>query len=291
MHVIHGTDGQTLDQASETIHYKCPICEHQLDLNQRSYKCENNHCFDLAKEGYVNLLPVQNKKSKQPGDNAEMIQARREFLQAGHYAFLAHKVAEIIEATTKARAAFIDIGCGEGYYSEAVKNTSAGTSIHGIDISKTAVKMSAKKNSFGHFSVASAYKLPYFDAQFDCALSIFSPLSYSEAARVLKPQGVFVTVGPGPTHMRSLAEHIYQKAHTHVNKAQPSTQKPFTLEDKHRLQKNIQVKNKDLSNLLLMTPYYWSCSEETKQRIKKLDKLEIELDFEISVLKQRAQLD
>ncbi len=49
--------------------YRCPLCQQALLLDEKSYRCENNHSFDQAKQGYVNLLPVQFKHSKEPGDN------------------------------------------------------------------------------------------------------------------------------------------------------------------------------------------------------------------------------
>jgi len=64
----------------------CPFCQSELLATEhKSYACENNHNFDLSKEGYLNLLPVNQKSSKDPGDNKMMISARREFLELGHY--------------------------------------------------------------------------------------------------------------------------------------------------------------------------------------------------------------
>ncbi len=65
--------------------YQCPLCQHPLTHRSGSYSCENHHQFDLAKEGYINLLPVQFKRSKEPGDSKEMMQARRAFLDNHHY--------------------------------------------------------------------------------------------------------------------------------------------------------------------------------------------------------------
>ena len=65
--------------------YSCPLCHAPLSRSDNHYSCPQRHQFDLAKEGYVNLLPVQFKRSRDPGDSAEMMQARRAFLDAGHY--------------------------------------------------------------------------------------------------------------------------------------------------------------------------------------------------------------
>jgi 23S rRNA (guanine745-N1)-methyltransferase len=74
----------------------CPLDGKPLSLNERSWHCDNNHSYDVAKQGYVNLLPVQNKRSKDPGDSKAMVQARREFLEQGHYQPLAQALANTV---------------------------------------------------------------------------------------------------------------------------------------------------------------------------------------------------
>ena len=64
----------------------CPICSEQLNLTDRQYRCPRNHSFDIARQGYVNLLAVQQKHSLNPGDTREQVLSRREFLEAGFYA-------------------------------------------------------------------------------------------------------------------------------------------------------------------------------------------------------------
>lgn len=85
--------------------------------SDKSYRCPQGHQFDMAKEGYVNLLPVQHKRSRDPGDSAEMMQARRAFLDAGHYLPLRETVAQMLDdMLPDSASAMLDIGCGEGYY-------------------------------------------------------------------------------------------------------------------------------------------------------------------------------
>ena len=67
------------------MNYQCPLCHQPLTLSVKTFKCENNHQFDMAKEGYVNLMPAHHKRSKDPGDNKEMMQARRRFLEGKYY--------------------------------------------------------------------------------------------------------------------------------------------------------------------------------------------------------------
>jgi 23S rRNA (guanine745-N1)-methyltransferase len=97
--------------------YSCPLCHAPLERRDNSFICPQRHQFDLAKEGYVNLLPVQFKRSRDPGDSAEMMQARRAFLDAGHYQPLRDAICAYLH--TFAPTDLLDIGCGEGYYTHA----------------------------------------------------------------------------------------------------------------------------------------------------------------------------
>ena len=66
--------------------FTCPLCAAPLTREGRSYTCPNGHCYDVAREGYVHLLPANQKHSKSPGDDKGMVAARNQFLSAGYYA-------------------------------------------------------------------------------------------------------------------------------------------------------------------------------------------------------------
>ncbi|BCQ45510.1 hypothetical protein ERHA55_30370 [Erwinia rhapontici] len=124
--------------------YQCPLCQQPLLFNQRIYSCSNHHQFDQAKEGYVNLLPVQHKRSKQPGDSADMMQARRNFLDAGHYQPLQQQVCDLlVRVLPQPPVSVLDIGCGEGYYTHEVANrleAQGEAKVYGLDVAKIAVR-------------------------------------------------------------------------------------------------------------------------------------------------------
>ena len=193
----------------------CPYCKSSLtNSGEKTYLCKNNHSFDIAKQGYLNLLPVNQKRSKDPGDNQMMIAARRNFLELGFYDPLIESIKNIItdklSLKTKDIIAF-DAGCGEGYYSEKVLNNLPGleTEILGTDISKYAVKNAANKYKNNSYFVSSIYNLPISDNSTDLILSIFSPIMAEEFKRILSNQGHVVIVSPAPDHLREMAELIY----------------------------------------------------------------------------------
>ena len=101
--------------------FKCPNCDQALilqeDAQPQTYRCNNQHSFDLAREGYLNLLLAQHKRSRNPGDSDDMIRSRQRFLNAGYYQPLSDAiVTAVAKANTGAEQTVLDLGCGEGYY-------------------------------------------------------------------------------------------------------------------------------------------------------------------------------
>ena len=121
----------------------CPICGEQLDNQGRSYVCPNRHSFDVARQGYVNLLPVQQKHSQNPGDTREQVLSRRSFLEADFYAPIARALIDTAREM-QAVGPILDIGCGEGYYCTRLAKA-LGAELTGLDISKEAVRVAAGK--------------------------------------------------------------------------------------------------------------------------------------------------
>ena len=245
---------------------KCPICDTPLEPADRSLRCQNNHCFDQAKEGYWNLLPAQHKKSQNPGDTKAMLQARRRFLEAGYYSPLIERLGQF----TQSAQCMLDIGCGEGYYSRQLKAHA------GLDISKDGVRMAAKVHPSGQYVVGSAYRLPYEENSFDTVVCVFSPLDFDEALRVLRPGGHIYWVGPGAGHLNQLAKLVYAEVKPHVLKP-PSTH--LTAIDSVHF--SINLAGPELADLLHMTPYYWSASEDKQAAIAELDTHHVDCEFEL----------
>src|SRR3989344_2145114 len=265
---------------SNPIAFKCPICDNSLTKDGSSYACENKHSFDIAKEGYVNLLPVQQKSSKNPGDSYEMIKSRQEFLEKGYYENLAKTlVTTIISLNPRS---LLDSGCGEGYYLQKLRHELTEATLFGIDVSKEAIRFAAKRKLDVQLAVASAYQLPFFNGSFDVVISIFSPISTNELARVLKPDGRVIIVGPGPDHLKGLAIQLFRSAIPHEGNFSLLDSDPrFNLVTEQEVRGEITVAQKDISNLLGMTPYYWRTTPEHKQQLLEISELKAPLQFHI----------
>ncbi|KGY12887.1 23S rRNA methyltransferase [Vibrio tubiashii] len=271
--------------------YTCPLCHQSLSLSERTYRCQNNHSFDLAKEGYINLMPVQHKRSKDPGDNKEMMQARRRFLEKDYYQALKQYVAKLCSETLRdTQHRLLDIGCGEGYYTTEVatslNNQYADAKTFGLDISKVAIRYAAKRYPNCLFSVASSHRLPFDEKSLDAVLRIYAPCKAEELSRVVTDQGVVITVTPAARHLYQLREEIYPDVRLHSEEAEPI--EGFVLEKQEKLSYMMKLSDGDAHDLLQMTPFAWKASNELRERLKSATLFECEADFMIRVYRKVA---
>lgn len=266
--------------------YQCPICQQPLSLSAQRWHCPNNHSFDLAKEGYVNLMPVQHKHSKEPGDNPLMMQSRRLFLEALHYQPLSDAVNRVflvnLPETTQA---VLDIGCGEGYYTSSLatqlSSTQQSIQVYGLDIAKNAVKSAAKRYKHVNFCVASSYRLPFVDCSIDAILRIYAPSEASELVRVTSDSAILVAVTPAPNHLKQLKALIYSDVKLHSEEQEDIA--GFTLLHRERLSYSMQLNKEDRLNLLQMTPFAWRADEQVKVSLLQSENWECDADFYLSV--------
>jgi len=244
--------------------FSCPLCHAPLTRAEKTFICPQGHQFDRAKEGYVNLLPVQHKRSRDPGDSAEMMQARREFLDAGHYQPLQQQVAALLDGVLPQQTVnLLDIGCGEGYYTEAVSQRLSQREtrqVYGLDVSKVAIRYAAKRYPEISFCVASSHRLPFADRSMDAVLRIYAPCKASELARVIRPGGYLLTVAPGPRHLLQFKELIYQQVKLHdESEEQPEG---FTRVEQSALSYPMTLNGEEAAALLQMTPFAWRARPE-----------------------------
>lgn len=263
--------------------WSCPLCHTPLARRQNSYFCPQGHQFDVAKEGYVNLLPVQHKRSKDPGDSPEMMQARRAFLDAGHYQPLRDAVCERLRATSPQQ--ILDIGCGEGYYTRAFADIARQT--FGLDVAKVAVRYGAKRYPQVQFCVASSQRLPFEDATMDAVVRIYAPCNPLELERVVKNGGQVITVTPGPKHLMELKGLIYDEIHLHAPNRE---QLPgFTLASRQSLAYPMTLTGAEAAALLQMTPFAWRAKPQVWDALAQQAHFACQTDFLIQVWQREDQ--
>lgn len=268
------------------MNFVCPKCAMPLIEDGGCAKCENGHAYDRAKAGYYNLL--LSSAGGTHGDNREMVEARRDFLDTGAYKPLADKVSELVSEHIDG-GLVIDIGCGEGYYTDIIERgleeSGICASVCAFDISRDAVKYAAKRNKRVEFAVASAYKMPVGDCVADCAVNMFSPLAPDEVLRALKPGGIFVMAIPGVEHLFGLKEATYDKPYK--NTVADSKIEGFELVSEERIKYRLNLEGKEkIKSLFMMTPYAYRTGKAERERIFSLDTLETDVEFIVFVYKK-----
>lgn len=262
------------------IQWQCPVCQQPLASTDKPWRCSANHSFDCAKEGYTHLLLANQKRRAEPGDNSTMMRARRTFLGAGFYAPLADALSSSIAQHT-AEGALLDLGCGEGYYTAALASALPHWQLAGVDISREAVRLAAKRGlDRCEFAVASSRRLPLAGDQFQAVTCVFAPLDSAEVQRVLAPAGRLWRVAPGPRHLMALKRCIYDTPREH---AAPAAPLGFTCLSQQRIQTTLTFDAvEQLEQLLAMTPFSYRLSPS--RRAQLLSELPpVEADFYLSV--------
>ncbi len=267
--------------------FSCPVCRGTMERDGRIYRCGAGHSFDIAKEGYVNLLPANQRHSEMPGDDRDMVSARTRFLDGGWYAPLRRTLCEAVGALMPEHAVLIDAGCGEGYYTEALCDTVARKqgAIAGVDLSKAAVKRAAKRCRTAEIAVASVYHLPLADCSADLLVDCFAPLAQEEYRRILKPGTAFLYVVPGRRHLWEMKELLYDRPYE--NDVREERYPGFRQADEIPLSFGFHLSHQeDIAALFRMTPYAWKTPKAGIERLMAYKDLDISAEFRILVFRR-----
>ena len=268
---------------------RCPKCNTPMALREGTCTslvctCGKMHCYDFSSSGYVNMSPPMQSGG---GDSKQAVRARTGFLELGHYAPVAEKLAELCCKYGNTGGLLIDAGCGEGYYSQQLAE--AGFSVLGVDLSKFATDAAAKrfsKNGLdnGLFVTGSVFEIPIADNSADVITNVFAPCVQGEFSRALKPDGILAVAYAGENHLLGLKNAIYDTAHVNTQRADMPTE--LEKLDEVRVCYPIELNsNDDIMSLFAMTPYYWRTSLSDFEKLKGLERLTTEVDIIISVYK------
>lgn len=248
--------------------FLCPLCDEVLRQEDRTFVCQNRHSFDMARQGYVNLLPVQQKKSLHPGDTREQVLSRREFLEGGFYAPIA---AALCDMATGCRGPILDVGCGEGYYSSRLA-AHLNAELVGLDISKEAVRCAAGRYKNAAWLCASAARLPVKDGSAGLLTSLFALTIPEEFHRVLRADGTFIQVLAAEDHLLGLKRIIYEDL-THKEKDSVPELPGFSLVESRPVRFTFTVEGQQVQNLLSMTPHVYRISKAGAERLAATERL------------------
>lgn len=272
--------------------YICPVCREKLRFSDRSWACVNRHSFDVHRKGYVNLMTTRKLNPRRAGDNGDMVRARTQFLDYGHYLPLAEKTADVMKRLISAEhPTVIDSGCGEGYYTVNYARLMPEAQFFGIDISKAAcshamsrVNEAGLKNA--HIAVASSFELPFADESAELVVCTFAPVSDREYARVLKRGGHLVVVSPSAEHLFELKELIYEVPYK--NKPNEYGLESFTEGEELVYEYKVTLASRDeILSLYKMTPYYYKTSVPDAAKLIETESLDVTCGFSIRVFTKK----
>lgn len=267
----------------EPINFRCPICGRELSPVDRRLVCPGRHSFDLAKSGYVNLLPPS--AAKIHGDNREMIAARHAFLEAGYYAPLRDALCVQAAKHLPPEAILLDAGCGEGYYTAGIANALPGATLYGIDLSKDALIFAARRKCGARLAAASVYKLPFADGEIDGVISVFSPFAGEEFRRVLRTDGLLLMVIPTERHLLGLKAALYERPYE--NRVAPTDMEGWERIERQDLSWTAVIEEgRMIDALFRMTPYFYRTRPADREKLAGLDRLETEFAFALLIYRK-----
>lgn len=256
---------------------RCPKCKERLYKQEQSYRCVHHHTYNIARRGYIHML-LANRKAT--GDDKAMVKARTCFLSGGYYVLLCNTLINIVQGY--APKVVVDAGCGEGYYTNKIKDRLLGSTMFGFDLSKYAVDEACKERCNITYAVCSVFQMPLEDACIDMVLSVFSPFAIHEVHRVLKKGGIFIKVGPGAKHLIEMKQVLYE--HAYDNVIDNVNYEELRLIKEECVKYSININNKDhIQALFQMTPYYWKSPKKGSERLQTLDELQTKVQFHIAI--------
>jgi 23S rRNA (guanine745-N1)-methyltransferase len=261
----------------------CPHCHTSLEPVAGAVRCARGHSFDVAREGYVNLLTGR-QKSGTKGDTPAMLAARTQFFAGGYYeplrAFLMDKISHIEHAT------IAEIGCGQGYYIGGIaehKMCSKSLCL-GTDIAKEGIRQAAKNYPNVQFAVADTNtQVPLPDHSVDVLLDIFAPRNAEEFARVLRPGGHLLVVIPTQKHLAKLRDiqpllAIQQDKRRAVEGGLASYLRPVSHET---LTVPLVLDGAAVRDLVEMTPNAWFLTDDQRATLAAVETIKVTAEFEI----------
>jgi len=260
-----------------------------MEISGGAYICPNRHTYDIAKSGYVNMLPPS--RGGVHGDDKLMVNARRDFLELGYYSPLRSALADAVREYVPDGGILCDAGCGEGYYTIELARARSLYAL-GIDLSRDALALASKrfraeKYTDAEFCAASVYELPLADSSCDAVTSVFSPYADREFARILNPGGILIRAIPLARHLWGLKGALYEKPYE--NEVQPYEADGWTLLSSREVKYDFTLKSSaEIAALLAMTPYYYKTSPQDRERLFALPSLVTEAQFCVLVYRRKA---
>ena len=252
--------------------FACPLCQSTMKLAEQSrFVCEDNHSFDISRQGYIHLAPQAHATKY----DRSLFEARNNIMTNGFFNPLLEKIIDIIHQfnNEQEQLKMIDAGSGEGSHLAHILSQFPNNQIDGfgIDLAKEGILRAAKDYPGHSWVVADLANSPFQDNAFHILLNILSPANYSEFSRILKKNGLFIKVVPGKNYLKQLRQAFH--ADTEREERDPVAQvaEHFTHVKAERMTYHFPLDSKLLESLIRMTPLTWHASEDQVKRVLSMD--------------------
>jgi 23S rRNA (guanine745-N1)-methyltransferase len=263
-------DRQVLDDVAPFL--ICPHCGEPLARADGTLRCRIGHSFDIARQGYVSLLPAGRRGGT--GDTASMVQAREHFLAAGHFAPMATRLADLAEQHAHGPGCIVDVGAGIGYYLAAVLERMPVRVGLALDASKYALRRAARAHRrIGAVACDIWQGLPVAGDAADVVLNVFAPRNAPELARILRPTGRLLVVTPTGRHLGELvrALRLIEVDEQKPQRLAAQMSPYFQLRDQQDVSATMALSHEDVAAVVAMGPSAWHADPgELSRRIREL---------------------
>lgn len=273
--------------------FQCPTCQQALHIHQQSQglHCDNKHHFDRNQQGYwVFGLP----KKRVDTDSRQVLRAKKFMLASGMFDAVVEQMATLLagQLAQHQQVLHCDLNCGDGFYIRALAEQLAqqlpqlALQQWGLSEAENALFAATKTDSVSQYFLVSHKTLPFVDNSLDLVTVIDQQLKGKEAVRVLKPNGLLLTVSPGPRHLWQLKQHIYPDL----------TEKPFSLNlpktvslvANKEVRYTVDVSGENALTLLDTTPYAWRANDKARHEIGSHAINQLEFDFVVTLAVKQA---
>lgn len=269
--------------------FSCPLCKSPMKVTHlKSLVCLNNHTFDFAKQGYVNMMT----RSANSHYDKELFKARQKVIMDRNLLALLHKkISEIIIKnmdSLKGEIMIFDAGCGEGSHLQRILDECRNETITGIglDISKEGIRMAASNYNESIWLVGDLANSPLADQSCHFILNILSPANYNDFKRIIVPNGFVIKVVPRSNYLKELREALFDNTDkmSFINDETVSLfNKHFHLVDVINLSYTKELTQTELINLVQMSPLSWYKSKGDIDRIINRGISEVTVDLDILI--------
>ncbi len=268
-------------------HMTCPICHSNLAWADNQVRCSNNHSFDLAKQGYINLAP----NHQEAHYNSQLFAARQRIMdQAQLYAGIYDQILDLLAQKGIAfdqADKIIDLGTGEGthlhqlinHWHSRLDSPSQGPHPLGLDLAKDGILSAAKHYTNALWVVADLSQLPFKDGRVDGALTILSPSNYPALNKALADQGWFIKIIPGPHYLKELRAIVLDEADQRQDSSASITKFKAAFDNfgQTHFESHVPLNKEQMADLVAMTPLMWHASEEEIATAQALTAITIDL--------------